>query len=409
METAVATPPAQTTTGTGIPMTGNLDASKIIFPGEKAIEPPPTPPVTTPVVTIETPKPADPPPAAATPPATSTTPDATTTPPVETVIPPAEVAPVEIEEHDVMELLNGATGLQIANIAEIGNIFNENKALKDRLLIAEKRELEFPTPQAKALYDFAVKFGGSEMTAAQTYLQAMSVDLDKADPKTIQMRAFLLSKPHLTEENGKEIFNAIYGKTFEEGWENDPLLKFEHDERTREAKVQIKKATDEFNKVVPPVGKKTDTPAVDSKQEEAITLGVTQYLKGFEGINIGFDETPEGTLSIDMAPEEAEAFKATVLNPQSFFDALIKDCLDENGRLDEGKYVTEMYEILNRKRLITEAQKFGLARGSVKILEQAKNTLRPDEIPVGNNGAPGPAKKTKEEVWVEAYQASLKK
>lgn len=303
---------------------------------------------------------------------------------------------VEITEDQVINVLNKNHGVNIRNLGDVKSVFEENKKLKIDL---ENKELTFPTPQAKALYDFAVRFPGNELTAAQNYLQNMSIDIDKADPKGLQFEAFLLSKPNLDRKRGETIFNAMYEKKFGEGFETDPLLSFEHEEATREAKDAILKARESFPKQA--VSSKPGDGQIDPKQIEAVTSGIGKVMEEFDGITIAFDDSKEGSLDFGLPPEEVANFKEALLNPQGFFDQLLSECTDEKGNLDYSKYASEMYEVLNRKQMIAKAQSHGFERGKLTQLQELKNTRKEEDNPAGGSGGAG-VKKTKMDAWVDA-------
>lgn len=324
---------------------------------------------------------------------------------------PGADAPIELTEPEFMGILNQNTGLKLKNIAEIKGMSAQIKTLTEQL--AKKGELEFPNPAAKALYDFAVKIAGGEMKAAQSYLRAQSIDIKTASDKDKQFVSFLLSKPHLSEEKAREVFTALYEKKYVDGWESDSILAYEHGEATREAESVIQKAQGDFK--VPETGGKNPAGAPDPEKVRAVTEGIDTTLADFDGIVISFDDTAEGAMDVAMQPDEVADFKQVLLNPESFIDALINECRDEQGNVNYQQYASEMYEILNRKRIIGEAQKNGVERGKLFILNEAKNKPPVPGSSGDGGGAPAgggnpvPAKKSFNEAFVDAVQGAQKR
>jgi len=301
-------------------------------------------------------------------------------------------------KEDVNSFLTETTQGRIKSPEQITNLLHENETLKTQL---KNKPLEFPSEQAKKVYEFAIKteFKGNELGAARQYLHLQSLDLTKLSPKEKQFEAFVLSRPDLPREKANQIFEARYAGKYSD-MENDLVLQDEHTVDTRTAEQKILDYQKDFEKAK----ESTQPQAQPEVNVQELEQNVNAALSDFDGIEMQFGESPDEVVQLPMTAEEVSAFKDVLVNPIKLLDQVVENCM-VNGKIDMDAYQRTMYKILNVDRAVDEAYRAGVNNGQLKLIQERKNTA----IPKGNNGAPVAPKKTFAQTMGDAVKASQKR
>lgn len=314
----------------------------------------------------------------------------------------AEVKP--IDDGELLKILN-ERGISLSKLDDIKLAMEEGVSLKAQVDTLSKQELKFPNDKAKALYEFAQKHQGNELGAAQNFLSAVRLDLDKADPKITQFEAFALQNPHLAREDAKAIFEEKYEKDYGDGnFDGKRLLQFEHDNATRSARLTIEDARKSYVEAKLPEPTKEQTPSGPSPEDLlAVKTGVDGALKDFNGATVTLAEytsktglkAPAMAMNVAIKPEEAAKFRGFLENPDSFLHDVVGGFKGEKG-MDWKSYANEMHQIVYRKEIINEAHSQGFEKGMAAMLEKIQNS--------GKEKTPdaGSTEKTPE-TWTQSY------
>jgi hypothetical protein len=297
-------------------------------------------------------------------------------------------------EHSVGNFLSEYTQGYIQSVDDIASIVEENERLKEEL--ESKGEIEFPSEQAKKLYEFASRFTGNEFKAAQNYLNAVSIDVGSSDAKTLQLEAFILERPDLSRERALAIFNAKYERTYGDMDEDDVLLQDEHEMATRKAKEVIANAKKEFESSSQnQVSEEDSTPTVEQEQ---IMEAIGREMENFAGLQFEFDEGVVMNFGVESREEVSEIQKLAA-NPQEFFNEYLSRFMDERGNFDYHAYSRDFYFMLNKERVVSEAQKFGYEKGIESVKRELKNQKLPDQ-----SSTPSKKQPSFKDAWREAYK-----
>jgi hypothetical protein len=301
-------------------------------------------------------------------------------------------------KQDVDRYLSESTQGRVKSPNEISSLLQENESLKAQL---KNRALEFPSEQAKKVYEFAIKpeFNGNELGAARQYLHLVSLDLTKLSPKEKQFEAYVLSRPDLSRENAAKIFDERYNRRFGE-MENDMVLQDDHGVETRTAEQKILDYQKDFEKAAQSA-KPAQQPEVDV---QAIERDVNTALSDFDGIEMQFGDGTDETVQLPMNAEEVSAFRDILVNPIKLLDQVVQDCT-VNGKFDMETYQRTMYKLQNVDRAIDEAYRAGLNNGQLKLIQERKNTT----IPKGNGGDQVAPKKSFAQTMADAVKGAGKK
>lgn len=288
---------------------------------------------------------------------------------------PAEQPQAAAEEVDFFEYLGEQTQGAISAPEHVFAVIEENQQLKAQL--AERPQIEFPTEQAKLLYEYCSKFSGQELSVAQSTLNVLRLDLTKLPEKEKQFEAFALENNDLTRDEARQYFDAIYEKKYGNGaLEDDAALKFEHQRETRKAEQTIQKLKEDFAKAPSqPAGKQTSDP---SEQELAeIKQNVDRVLEEFGGVRYQYFDDPNSAVTIPIEDADVQRFNTFLSDPKAFFEDLTKQCRDAKGNFSYDKYVHKMFEFANLDKIREQSFKSGVTYGELKKIKEIKNTAVP--------------------------------
>lgn len=322
--------------------------------------------------------------------------------------PPAPEAKA-IADEELIKIL-GERGISLSKLDDIKAVMEEGVSLKAQVETLSKQELKFANDKQKALYEFASKHNGNELSAAKNFLSAVELDLEKSSPKTTQFEAFALQNPHLTREDAKAIFDEKYEKDYGDGnFEGKKLLQFEHDNATRSARQTIEEVRKSYVEAKLPEPTAPKGPEGPSPEDlVAVKLGIDGALKDFKGASVPLSEyktktghtVPAGAMNVAIKPEEAAKFRGYLENPESFVRDVIGSFKGEKG-LNWSAYANEMYQIVNRKEIQNQILAQGIEKGQLLMLEEIKNSGK-EKLPEG--GKEGGRQKS----WTESYESSRK-
>lgn len=299
--------------------------------------------------------------------------------------------------ESVNNMISKVSNNTINGLADLPNLISENAALKKQLETA--KEPQFASEAAKKLFEYSNKAAGFEIQAANQYLHVMSLgDVKALSDKDAQFEAFHLSRPDLTREKARNLFEKKYDETYNDLEENI-VQQDNHAVATREAKEKLEKLQSEFNQ-----GKsEAQEPEVDSKKVEEIHAGIDQIMEDFGGMVIPFGEGETEKLNLPMEAEEVSAFKDYLKNPNTLIESIIQDCMDEKGQLNYEAYAYEMYMVFKRHELAKEAHGLGKTNGELKYIQDKKNSSKKQEPAA----APSKPKKSFEQAMEDAVLGSV--
>lgn len=309
-----------------------------------------------------------------------------TTEPVktETVNTESKTEPAKIEDADLIKILN-ERGVTLSSFDEIKNAYTERDTLKQKVDELAKKPLEFPNEKAKALYEFAVKHPGNELSAAKNYLNLVEIDLSKSDAKTKLFEAFALENPKLPRERAKTIFDAQYEQDYGDGnFEGNPLLQFKHEKQVEAAETAIVQAVKAYNEAKAPEPNAGPSKE-DIEAEQRILKGIEQSVKDFKEVSLTLSEyqtkigqtIPQGNLKVALAPEEVAKVREYMENPDKILHEVL---LKFNGEaLDYNAYRDAVALLLYPQKFDALKQSQYIEQGILAMINQAKNNGREKE------------------------------
>lgn len=314
--------------------------------------------------------------------------EATTEPVVQTTEQPKEQGITEpLKEEDLVKVLN-ERGISLSKLDDIKKYIEENQTYKQQVEVLSKKEIEFPNERAKALYEFATKHNGNELGAAQGYLNAVSLDLDKADPKTIQFEAFALKNPQYSREHAKATFEELYAEEYGDGnLEGKLALSHKHFAATQSSREAIQQAVKSYREA--PVNETPKPTGPTPEQLEAVHKGIDGALKVFKGATVNLGEyklksgqtIPQGQLTVARNPVEDARFSEYLRDPNVFFGDVLQKVTTPNG-VNWDAYSDTMYQIIYRDQINAASHAQGVEQGYLAALEFIKNSA-PSKDPEG--------------------------
>lgn len=326
----------------------------------------------------------------------------------------------KLNDDELIKLVNERGGVSLAKLDDLKTTFESAKTQNDQITelnkqleTLSKKEPEFKSDKAKALYEYANKHEGFELAAAKNLLNVVGLDLDKADPKQLQFEAFALQYPNYPREEAKAIFDAKYEKTYGDGTAiaTDPLLKFEHDQATSAARQSIASTVKNYIEAKSPEPQKQEAPAGPTPEQlEAVKRGVESGLKDFKGSTFNLPEyktkegqvVPASALNLEMKPEEVTKLKGYMENPEAFLRDVIgrfkgEKGMDWNGLANTMALMQNL--AFNPQEFYAKIQSQSVEKGMLIILNKIKNEGGQQQSPEA--GGDGTQKKSFREQFNE--------
>lgn len=289
-----------------------------------------------------------------------------------------EVKP--IPDEDLFKILN-ERGIQLKSFDELKSTLSERESLKAEVEKLAKKTIEFPNDKAKELYEFAIKHPGNELSAAKNFLDLVEFDPSKADAKTVQLKAFRLKYPELVDSEAAAIFNEQYEEQYGDGvFEGKALLKFKHDQATKEAQQAIAQVVKNYREAKEP---EVQDEGPSKEHLEKVLKGIEGAMKEFKGANISLGEyktkagavVPQGSLSVAMEPEEAAKFKGFLTDPDTFLADTLEKMKGESG-LDWNAYANRMFQMVYPEKVYAHIHSQGIEQGQLLMINELKNNQR---------------------------------
>lgn len=291
---------------------------------------------------------------------------------------PAETPAPQEEEIEFFPYAAEKTGGMIKSADDVFNLHQRYTELEKKL--AEKPQIEFASPEAKFVYEYANKFPGQEVAAINGFYQVMSLgDLSKMSDKEAQFEAFALEHKDLTRDKARDYFEAKYDRSYgNEILADDKVAQYDHMVQTKKARETLKKLQDEFSQTKPsqPAGQAAQ--AVPDEVRAQIKADAQESLKTFGGMAYQFfDNDPTSVVNIEMEESEAQQLESWMSDPKVFLDEITKMASDEKGNFSMSSLGEIMFEIKNRGRIRSQAFKSGVEYGKLQHIKELKNTQTP--------------------------------
>jgi len=285
-----------------------------------------------------------------------------------------------IPDEDLFKIFN-ERGIQVKSFDELKSVIESRKTLEEEVKKLANKTIEFTNDKARELYEFAIKHSGKELSAAKNFLDLVEFDPSKSDAKTVQLKAFRLKYPELPDSEAAAIFNEQYAELYGEGdFEGKALLKFKHDQATKEAQQAIEQAVKNYREAKEPEPQ-PDGPS--KEQVEQVLKGIEGAMKEFKGANISLGEyktktgqvIPQGNLNVAIEPEEAAKFKGFLTDPDTFLADLLEKVKGESG-LDWNAYTNRMFQIVYPEKVYAQIHSQGVEQGQLLMINELKNNQR---------------------------------
>lgn len=307
----------------------------------------------------------------------------------------------EEQEVDFYDHVTQHAGVPIKSPEDVISIAKENAKLKAQL--AEKPKIEFENEQHRLLYEYGKKVTGNSVKAARDMLHAMSLDLKSMGEKDKQFEAYVLSRPDLTREKSREIFEAKYNKLYGNGeLESDVLAQDEHATATREAEAKLQQMQEEFNKAS---SKPADANQPTAEELTQIKAEIGKVVEEFGGVSYNYTGDKDGVVNVPMDAAEVEQLTSWLEDPGLFLKDLAAELTDASGKFDNKAYAIRMYEFKNLERVKEKIWEQGTKYGRLQQIKESKNTStqRAPETQAVNNGP-----KSMKDAWLAASQGQRK-
>lgn len=291
----------------------------------------------------------------------------------------AEAEPAASDEHysdedfaaDVNTFLEETTKGRLKKPADITSLITENETLRSQLA---NKEPEFPSEDARKLYETLRKTEGMELQSASRYMHVASLgDLSKLTPKEMQFQAYLVDHPELSFDKAYEKFSGIYNQKYSD-LENDFVQQDNHDNATRGAREKLTGIQKQVEDARKDIQSQRLTPA----QAKEIEKGIQSAFDKFGGISIHIDDSKNGTVQVPLEQGEMDGFLEVLNKPQLLLDEIRERSLDGSGKFDYNRYVTEMYRVFAADRIQAEMQDHLINHGRVKQIQDIKNSKKKD-------------------------------
>lgn len=260
---------------------------------------------------------------------------------------------------------------------------------------------QFPSARAKMAYELLQKNPGQELETTQRTLRALSVDVEKKDPKELLFEAFLLDPLNIkavkSEGEARKFFEADYGQRFND-LENNLHQQLVLQRETEQAKETIAKIQTEW----------TAANAPAEQQSKDVERYVAQAADNFGGVRLFFTEKPGETdfLNIPVSdPTELERLKFNALNPDKWHAEFANQFQTQTG-YDWAGYLQARYEMENHVEIRQKAYDHGFKLGQAAKVQEHRNSTPPADIgkQAQTPPAPKPAAKSMLHAWEEAIK-----
>jgi hypothetical protein len=331
--------------------------------------------------------------------APQTTPIVDTAPTPTPVVPPVDNAPVisppvapDEEEIEFFPYAAERTGGLIKSPDDVFDLHQKYTELEKKY--AEKPKIEFASPEAEFVYNYANKFPGQEVAAINGFYQVMALgDVSKLSDKEIQFEAFALEHKDLTRDKAREYFEAKYDRSYgNDVLTEDKVAQYDHMLQTKKARETLKKLQDEFSQAKPPSQPAGQQPqGVSDEVRAQIQAEAQESLRTFGGMEYQmFDNDPDSVVEIRMEDSEKQQIQNWTSDPQTFLNDLTKLASDERGNFSMPKLTQIMFEIMNRDKIRIQTWTTATNYGKLQHIKELKNSTPPKgpDAPVPTIQAP---------------------
>jgi hypothetical protein len=285
------------------------------------------------------------------------------------------------------------------NLEDLG--FQDMSELQQRLERAQQLEQEleqlqeykngpkFASDRQKYLYDFANRFEGMELPAAQQLLNVVSLDLKSLPDQQARFEAFRLDPINkgLSQDDLMALFTdeerLKFGNSQDPADPQTPAQKAREKQATALAKEQLSKMQSEWNATR--TAAKTPEELVQEKQ--AYQEEVFERLSKFGGIQVNLSaqgdngENAESAMQFALNDEnQIQEIVEAVADPLGWWDNMLYD----TGVLTEGqqgfdavKFAQLVTVITHREQLLNNAYQQGREDYKASLLKNARNVSVP--------------------------------
>lgn len=303
---------------------------------------------------------------------------------------------------DVNSYLETATSGAVKSPEDINKLIADNKDLKVKL---QHKEPDFPSEQAKKVYDLAVMASGMEVDKARQLFHVISLDLSTMTPKEKQFEAFCLERPKVSREEARKRFEAVYDKKFSD-LENDVVQLDDHEIATHDAENKIKELQKSLSEPVKQGGKQAEQgqqQQFTAAQEAEIETRLQSSLEGFAGVRFKFDDSKYGALEVPMDQGKAKEFMEFMKNPQlAIQNRIAERSKDANGNFNYDAYVREAFTWFFRDNIDQLTQNHLINLGKLSKIQEQKNTPKKDLTETQTT----PVQKTFKQTMIEAVKGA---
>lgn len=283
--------------------------------------------------------------------------------------------------------INKNTGLQIESENDLIQLLNDYKQLK------EKDPYEGLSPEAVSI-DKAVKNGMS----MQSYLTAMSLDVEKMPEKERLRQKFMMDNSELFQEDPEfadmsfeQEYEQKYGFLTEEMPEefdspaDEARYKKSKEFKEKAYKFEVAKATKELNK-----WKEENTTIQERKQDpQELEKVKQQYLNqvesvanDFKGLEVKLSE--KENFQYSYTPEQVASVKKILENPVDALSHLGVDIA--SGNLNPGKLFDLLMKVSVVEDLGKKVAEYAVeSRKAEDLKAKEKNVRKPDKLGTGSH------------------------
>lgn len=320
----------------------------------------------------------------------------------------AEVTHPEVTAYKRLSELTGGTIQDETSFVELVESYNELLAEKERGF-----EPQFKDDKTKKAHQLLTKLeGGQALDEVARLVSALRLQPDKMEPKSLLFEQYMLDPDNadLSREQGWSLFEEWFQETYSQ---DNQLTK-------RKLEVEAKKAKEKILTMQSEWLTKSSEEPDEQKQPEVnpdLIKSVTKAVNEFGGLEMGFDDNAADNellrIAMDITTPEGQQelrdLQKYSQNPGEWWKDFVGQFKDQKtGNFDYQSFISEMYQVVNHKKIVREAFKHGQSVARVTKLNKARNSSDADKrkvdggrIPAGSAG-----EKSFLETWGEAMPGS---
>lgn len=321
-------------------------------------------------------------------------------------------APTAVTPEQASQVfLKDFSGGKYSSAKQIEEEINRISALEQQLHEARTNPT-FKSEQAKVLWEYANKFAGMETEAFKSFLNIVSLPVDKLPDQQLRFEAFKLRPEFagVSEDKLKGVFLEEEVQKFGDPENKDvpqtETQKTRAEIATRQARESILSVRKDFEKAQPAA----KSPADEAKELADLRTNVEQALTGFKEINFAYKVPGENGEILDGAlkfalddPAKVRAIVEGTVNPLKMWEQQMQQegVITGDGKVDLAKFGKIVAEFVLRKETNDAAYRQGHNDGRAYKVKTARNpgsteggggTLPPGGEPAPKNDADGMGK-----------------